>query len=212
MPVVIRSVVGARRPLRRDPLADAGVVVHGRARDQDRRARRRPPTRRRSCARRSTTTTRCSSSSTSGSTRSRARSTARPSPLGKAAVVREGRDVTLVSAMRGVHECLAAAETLAGAGIDAEVVDLRTLRPLDTRHDPRLAREDEPARRRRGGPAHRRLGRRGARARHRARRSATSTTPGASRRPTRPIPYSPPLEDAHLPGAGADRRARSRAV
>ena len=54
-----------------------------------------------------------------------------PVALGEATVVREGSDVTLVSAMRGVHECLAAAETLAGAGIDAEVVDLRTLRPLD---------------------------------------------------------------------------------
>ena len=51
--------------------------------------------------------------------------------IGEAAVVREGSDVTLVSAMRTLHECLAAAETLAGEGIDCEVVDLRTLRPLD---------------------------------------------------------------------------------
>src|SRR5262245_1630186 len=52
--------------------------------------------------------------------------------LGKANVVREGSDVTLVSAMKGVHDCLAAAEELARHGVDAEVIDLRTLRPVDT--------------------------------------------------------------------------------
>lgn len=51
--------------------------------------------------------------------------------IGKAKVLREGGDVTLVSAMRGVHECLAAADLLTPAGIEAEVVDLRTIRPLD---------------------------------------------------------------------------------
>lgn len=51
--------------------------------------------------------------------------------LGQAHVVRQGTDVTLVSVMRGVHDCLKAAETLAEGGIDAEVIDLRTLRPLD---------------------------------------------------------------------------------
>ena len=53
-------------------------------------------------------------------------------PIGKAAVVRAGADVTLVSYSIGVGVALAAAETLAGQGIDAEVIDLRTLRPLDT--------------------------------------------------------------------------------
>ena len=53
-------------------------------------------------------------------------------PIGKAAVVRAGKDVTLVSYSIGVGVALAAAETLAAEGIDAEVVDLRTLRPLDT--------------------------------------------------------------------------------
>jgi acetoin:2,6-dichlorophenolindophenol oxidoreductase subunit beta len=52
-------------------------------------------------------------------------------PLGKAAVVREGTDVTIVSALRGVRDSLEAAEALADDGIDAEVVDLRSLRPLD---------------------------------------------------------------------------------
>ncbi len=54
-----------------------------------------------------------------------------PTPLGSAAVVREGDDVTLVSAMKGVHDCLAAADLLAADGVSAEVIDLRTLRPMD---------------------------------------------------------------------------------
>ncbi len=53
-------------------------------------------------------------------------------PIGKARIVREGADVTLVSYSIGVGVALEAAETLAGEGIDAEVIDLRTLRPLDT--------------------------------------------------------------------------------
>lgn len=54
-----------------------------------------------------------------------------PLPLGKALVRREGRDVTLVSYGKTVHHCLQAASTLAADGILAEVVDLRTLKPLD---------------------------------------------------------------------------------
>ena len=53
-------------------------------------------------------------------------------PIGKARTMREGKDVTLVSYSIGVGLALEAAETLAGEGIDAEVIDLRTLRPLDT--------------------------------------------------------------------------------
>ncbi|MBO9604070.1 MAG: pyruvate dehydrogenase complex E1 component subunit beta [Novosphingobium sp.] len=53
-------------------------------------------------------------------------------PIGKARIVREGKDVTIVSYSIGVGLALEAAETLAGEGIDAEVIDLRTLRPLDT--------------------------------------------------------------------------------
>ena len=52
-------------------------------------------------------------------------------PIGKARIVREGSDVTIVSYSIGVGLALEAAEKLAGEGIDAEVVDLRTLRPLD---------------------------------------------------------------------------------
>ena len=52
-------------------------------------------------------------------------------PIGKARIMREGRDVTIVSYSIGVGLSLEAAETLAGEGIEAEVLDLRTLRPLD---------------------------------------------------------------------------------
>ncbi len=52
-------------------------------------------------------------------------------PLGKADVKREGTDVTLVAYSRMVHVALAAAERLAQDGINAEVVDLRSLAPLD---------------------------------------------------------------------------------
>lgn len=52
-------------------------------------------------------------------------------PLGKAAIAREGSDVTLVSYGKTVGRCLAAAATLAESGISAEVIDLRSLKPLD---------------------------------------------------------------------------------
>ncbi|MCU0729105.1 MAG: pyruvate dehydrogenase complex E1 component subunit beta, partial [Sphingopyxis sp.] len=53
-------------------------------------------------------------------------------PIGKARVCRTGADITIVSYSIGVGVSLEAAETLASEGIDAEVIDLRTLRPLDT--------------------------------------------------------------------------------
>ncbi|MCA0904731.1 pyruvate dehydrogenase complex E1 component subunit beta [Qipengyuania aquimaris] len=52
-------------------------------------------------------------------------------PIGKARIMREGSDVTIVSYSIAVGLALEAAEELAGEGIDAEVIDLRTLRPLD---------------------------------------------------------------------------------
>jgi pyruvate dehydrogenase E1 component beta subunit len=52
-------------------------------------------------------------------------------PIGKARTVRAGSDVTIVSYSIGVGLSLEAAEQLASEGIDAEVIDLRTLRPLD---------------------------------------------------------------------------------
>jgi len=53
-------------------------------------------------------------------------------PLGVADVKRPGRDLTVITYGRMVARCLEAAGTLAGEGVDAEVIDLRTLRPLDT--------------------------------------------------------------------------------
>ena len=53
-------------------------------------------------------------------------------PIGKARIMREGSDVTIVSYSIGVGLALEAAEKLADEGIEAEVIDLRTLRPLDT--------------------------------------------------------------------------------
>jgi pyruvate/2-oxoglutarate/acetoin dehydrogenase E1 component len=52
-------------------------------------------------------------------------------PLGKARVVREGRDVTLISYSKSVDLAVAAAGVLAGEGVEAEVIDLRSLKPLD---------------------------------------------------------------------------------
>jgi len=53
-------------------------------------------------------------------------------PFGKARIWREGKDVTIVSFGIGMQFALEAAEKLAEDGIDAEVIDLRTLRPMDT--------------------------------------------------------------------------------
>ena len=53
-------------------------------------------------------------------------------PIGKAKIVREGSDVTITAFSVMVGHALAAAEELSKQGIEAEVIDLRTLRPLDT--------------------------------------------------------------------------------
>jgi pyruvate dehydrogenase E1 component beta subunit len=52
-------------------------------------------------------------------------------PLGRAAVRREGSDVALISLGVGVHRCIEAAQVLGGSGIDASVLDLRSVSPLD---------------------------------------------------------------------------------
>ena len=74
-------------------------------------------------------------------------------PIGRSAVVRPGTDVTVVSVSRMVHEAMAAADSLADEGISVEVIDLRTVAPLDVGADPRLGAQDGPA-------AHRPRGRR----------------------------------------------------
>jgi pyruvate dehydrogenase E1 component beta subunit len=52
-------------------------------------------------------------------------------PFGRANIIREGKDITFISYLKMTHECLEAADELAKEGIDAEVIDLRTLNPLD---------------------------------------------------------------------------------
>ncbi len=54
-------------------------------------------------------------------------------PFGKGVIRRQGRDLTIAAVSRMVREALSAAETLAGRGIEAEVLDLRSIRPID--HD-----------------------------------------------------------------------------
>jgi pyruvate/2-oxoglutarate/acetoin dehydrogenase E1 component len=120
--------------------------------------------------------------------------------IGAAAVRRDGSDVTLVSVMKGVHDCLAAAELLASDGIDAEVVDLRTLRPLDreaiaeslSKTNRLVAVEEGP---RTGGWAGEVLAVAAEESLHDVDDLWRVTTP------EHPIPYSPTLEDAFLPGA-----------
>jgi len=52
-------------------------------------------------------------------------------PIGKAKIMREGKDVTLVSYSKGVGTCLEAAKLLEKEGVSAEVINLRTIRPMD---------------------------------------------------------------------------------
>ena len=121
-------------------------------------------------------------------------------PLSSANVVRTGTDVTVVTAMRGVGDSLVAADNLAADGIEAEVIDLRTLRPLDFATIARsLAKtnrlvvvEEGPET---GGWAGEILARI---AEHCLGDIDDVWRITAS---DLPIPYSPPLEDAFLPGS-----------
>jgi len=121
-------------------------------------------------------------------------------PLGVARVAREGSDVTIVSAMNGVHESLKAAESLARDGIDAEVIDLRTLRPLDVEAVLRsvvktnrlVVVEEGPLTGGWAGEVLARVTEEGLGDLDDAWRIATAESP---------VPYSPPLEDAFLPSA-----------
>jgi acetoin:2,6-dichlorophenolindophenol oxidoreductase subunit beta len=122
-----------------------------------------------------------------------------PLELGRARVVREGDDVTLVSAMMGVHNCLEAADLLAAKGVSAEVIDLQTLRPLDldtvlasvVRTNRIAVVEEGPLTGGWAGEVLALVTEQGLGDLDDAWRIATANTP---------IPYSPPLEDAFLPG------------
>jgi len=119
--------------------------------------------------------------------------------LGRAQVVREGNDITLVSAMKGVHDCLEAADRLAERGVSVEVIDLRTLRPIDlgtvlasvVKTNRIAVVEEGPLT---GGWAGEVLAL--------VTEQALGDLDDAWRitTPNTPIPYSPPLEDAFLPG------------
>ena len=123
----------------------------------------------------------------------------KPVSLGQARVAREGSDVTLVSIMKGVGDCLEAAARLSSVGVQAEVIDLRTLRPFD--HDTLLASlaktnrlvaiEEGPLTGGWAGEVLAVVAEHGLHDIDDVWRLAT---------PDHPIPFSPPLEDAFLPG------------
>ena len=123
-------------------------------------------------------------------------------PIGTAAVARLGSDLTIVTAMKGVHDAMRAAETLTEHGIDAEIIDLRTLRPIDvttvlasvTKTNRVLVVEEGPLT---GGWAAEVLAL--------VAESALGSLDDAWRltAPNLPLPYSPPMEDAFLPGSEA---------
>ena len=123
-----------------------------------------------------------------------------PLPFGKARIARAGSDLTIVSVMKGVHDSLAAAEELAGEGIDCEVIDLRTIKPLDIetviasveRTTRLLVVEEGPLTGGWAGEVMARVTEQALGSLDDAWRLATADTP---------IPYSPPLEDAFLPGS-----------
>jgi acetoin:2,6-dichlorophenolindophenol oxidoreductase subunit beta len=132
-------------------------------------------------------------------------------PLGEAGIARSGEDLTIVTIGKGVPDALAAAQTLESEGVSVEIVDLRTLRPLDvdtvlesvSRTNRVLAVEEGP---RTGGWAAGVLGAVAERGLHDLDDAwilATDETP---------IPYSPTLEDAFLPQTDAILESvRSRA-
>lgn len=129
-----------------------------------------------------------------------------PAPLGRAAVLRPGRDVTVVALSRMVHETLAAADALARDGIEVEVIDPRTLVPLDL--DTIAA---SVARTNHLVVAHEAVGTGGfgaevaAAVGHAAFDDLDAPVERVAA-PFQPIPVSPGLEDTYLPGA-ADVRA-----
>jgi len=130
-------------------------------------------------------------------------------PIGKAAVVREGRDLSIITYGAMVHVAREAAETLEKEGISVEIVDLRTLAPLDedtvlksVRKTSKvlLLHEDVLT----GGIGGELAGR--------IAEKAFEDLDGPILRvtaPDTPVPYSPPLEEAFLPNAAkVTERAR----
>jgi acetoin:2,6-dichlorophenolindophenol oxidoreductase subunit beta len=134
-----------------------------------------------------------------------------PVPIGRATVVRPGRDVTVVAVSRLVSESLAAADELAADGIEIEVIDPRTLVPLDL--DTIVG---SVTRTHRLVVAHEAVvhGGFGAEIAVRVQEAAFDELDAPIGRvgaPFTPVPFSPPLEDAYLPGR-ADVATAVRAV
>jgi pyruvate/2-oxoglutarate/acetoin dehydrogenase E1 component len=124
-----------------------------------------------------------------------------PVPVGRALVVRPGSDVTIVALSRLVDEALVAATRLAGEGIEAEVIDPRTLVPLDLN-----TIVESVGRTHRLVIAHEAVehGGFGAEIAAQVQAAAFDDLDAPIERvgaPFTPVPFSPPLEDAWLPGA-----------
>jgi pyruvate dehydrogenase E1 component beta subunit len=123
-------------------------------------------------------------------------------PFGRAAVRRAGDDITVVATLTMVHHALAAAETLAAQGISVEVVDPRTLVPLDT--DTILASVRKTGRLLVVDEAYLTCGIQ-AEIIALVTEGAFGALKAAPRRlgnPGVPVPFAPPLEAAVLPGSG----------
>ncbi|HEY7732595.1 MAG TPA: alpha-ketoacid dehydrogenase subunit beta [Gaiellaceae bacterium] len=123
-----------------------------------------------------------------------------PVPIGRARIVRPGRDVTVVALSRLVSEAVAAAEELAAGGIEMEVIDPRTLVPLDLD-----AIVESVSRTHRLVVAHEAVahGGFGAEVAAQVQSAAFDELDAPIARvgaPFAPVPFSPPLEDAYLPG------------
>ena len=126
---------------------------------------------------------------------------AEPVRIGEAVTLREGGDVTIVALSRLVHDALAAAERLAEDGVEAEVIDPRTLVPLDLE-----AIVESVERTGRLVVAHEAVehGGFGAEIAAQVQHAAFDFLDAPVERvgaPFAPIPFSAPLEDAYLPGA-----------
>jgi pyruvate/2-oxoglutarate/acetoin dehydrogenase E1 component len=120
-------------------------------------------------------------------------------PIGQAAVKREGSDVSIVTYGAMVHRALDAAESLAGRGISAEVVDLRTIVPLD--EETVLRSVEKTSRALVLYESHRFLGVGAEVAATIAEKAFEHLDAPVERLapPNTPVPFSPPLEDAYLP-------------
>jgi 2-oxoisovalerate dehydrogenase E1 component beta subunit len=120
-------------------------------------------------------------------------------PIGRAEVKREGSDVTIVTYGAMVHRALDAAENLSGRGVSAEVVDLRTIVPLD--EETILRSIAKTSRALVLYESHRFLGVGAEVAAMIAEKAFEHLDAPVERLapPNTPVPFSPPLEDAYLP-------------